>query len=356
MSTSYMGIPIKDRSKADICAALQGQEAEIVERFVALHAWARDRGMGLSALANASRINSSILSECFNGTYRGDYAAIGERIRVFFWREEQKALYGGLREFVETRLAKSLWAVFEKCRIIRRFQIVEGPEQVGKTRAAVEYAERNNSGRTVYAKLAGGTRSGCGDFIWDLAEVLGIPHSIKMREKRLRIRQTLTSCDLVIVDEAHLVYTWTAASQAEFWDYLRTDVHDDGARGVVLLATNCKMLKRLQEWRRASGYNIGQLLGRMRQDVVQIDPTEDITEEDVRALAERYYRPGAAVIRKLVWYATRERMGHYGALLDVLNEAWTKAKARRRQMDDETVVSVLEDAVKTAEGRKEIYE
>ncbi len=352
----YRGIPIKDRTEADIRAALAEQQPETTQAFVDLHAYARANKLGLTALAHQSHIPNSILSQCFNGSYdKGDYDAIGERIRDFFWRMEQKALYGGLREFKETQLCQGLWALFEKTRIIRRIQIIQGPEQVGKTRSAAEYSARNNSGRTVFVSLSGGTRHGSGDFIWTLAESMGIPYTAKLREKKLRIRQGLEACDLVIIDEAHLCFDWTPASQREFWNYVRTDIFANGARGVVFLATNADMLTGLQHWRRRVGYNVGQLLGRMRNEVMEIDPVEDITPEDVALLVSRYYKPGKRALAKLHDLATREQQGHFGLLDDIMNESWTRAKSEGRSLDDATVLDTARHILSQQSNHKDLY-
>jgi hypothetical protein len=347
---------IKDRAPEDIRAALKERDEDIVGAALKLAEYARKHSLGLTPLAHKSKIATSILSQYFNGRYAGDYGEIAKRIEKFFWDLGQKELYGGIREFVKTRLAAVLWSVFEKTRIVRRIQPVEGPEQVGKSRAAVEYAERNNTGRTVYIKLSGGTKSGCGDFIWDLAEILGLPYTIKLREKRLRIKHALVACDLVIVDEAHLVFSWADRAQMEFWDYLRTDAFDDGARGIVMLFTNQAMLSGLQPWRRRCKYNVGQLLGRMQLDPMVIVPGKDIVEDDVRALAERYYKPGRAVINRLHREAMKDQLGHFGLVIYILNESWSRAKARKTKLSDDIVTAVADETREMLKGRKELYE
>ena len=355
-----IGIALKDRDPADIRRALTaaGVEEEHADWFLKLHAYAcaQHPPLGLSALANRSRIGSSILSQCFSGSYPGDYAAIAERVKGFFWRLEQAALYGGLRQFCETSLAQAIWTLCDKTRVTRRIQWVRSPEQVGKTRSVVEYAARNNTGRTVYVKLGGGNQAGCNQFIWDLAEALEIPYSIKLAEKRVRIKHALASCDLLILDEVHLCWGWTDASLRMFFDYLRTDLHADGARGIVLVATNDDPMGSLQNFRRRARYNVGQLLGRMRNQICVIDPAEDITEEDVRLLVTRYYRPGAVAIRKLHDYACRPGLGHFGLIEDLMNEAWTLAKARKRALDDAAVLTVAEEVLGELKERKPLYE
>ena len=355
MTASIKGIPLKERSADDIRATLKDKDEEVLAQFLALHKYAQEQNLGVSALGHQSGIPSSIISQGFNGDYIGDYAAVAKRIETFFYRLDQKALYGGLRQFAETALAKTLWRVFEKTRIIRRIQIVQGPEQCGKTRAAVEYAHANNSGRTLYVKLAGGSKSGCGDFIWSLADSLGIPYTIKLREKRLRIQHALEPCDLIIIDEAHLIFSWTDQAQREFWDYIRTDIFSDGERGVVFLSTNSDVLKGIQDFRRRARYNIGQLLGRMHNDVITIDPADDITEDDVSLLVGRYYKHGKAALHMLTAMAQQEQLGHFGLIDDIMTEAWTRAKARKKDLCDEIVNAVANEVRDTLKGRKDLY-
>lgn len=353
---TLIGIPLKERSPDDIRQIFAGEEEEVTSQFISLHAYACKNHLGITALGHQTNIPPGVLSQCFNHNYPGDYSAYALRIDKFFWRLSQKDLYGGLRQFVETRLAKTLWNVFEKTRIIRRIQIIRSPEQLGKTRAATEYTTRNNSGRTVYTQLSGGTHYGCGDFIWNLAEQLGVPYSVKMREKRIRIKSALEACDLVIIDEAHLVWSWADSAGRDFWDYLRTDIFANGERGVVLIATNSDMLSELARFKKRAGYNVGQLLGRMRNEVLTIDPVEDITEEDVAALMARYYKPGAKAIREIHCHAQKEQLGHFGLVDDILNESWTRAKAKKRELTDEIVIATANEIIEELKGRKQLYE
>lgn len=353
---SLIGIPLKERSQDDIRRIFAGEDEDVVKQFLALHAYVCKHHLGISSLGQQTGIPAGVLSQCFNHSYNGDYSALAERVDKFFWRLGQKELYGGLRQFVETRLAKTLWTVFEKVRIIRRIQIVRSPEQLGKTRAATEYTTRNNTGRTIYTRLAGGSRQGCGDFIWNLADKLGVSYKASLKAKRIRIKEGLEACDLVIVDEAHLVWSWSDASARDFWDYLRTDIFADGERGVVLIATNSDMLTELARFRRRAGYNVGQLLGRMRNEVLTIDPVENVVEEDVAALMARYYKPGREAIRLLHSLAQREQLGHFGLVDDILNESWTRAKAKKRDLTDEVVIATAREIVEELKGRKTLYE
>jgi DNA transposition AAA+ family ATPase len=339
------GIPLKDRSPGDIERTLADKGEDVVNWALKLHKYAVEKHLGISQIAHQANIGSGILSPFFNGTYTGDFNAIAERIEQFFWRLEQKEKYGGLRQFVDTALSRALRDTFEKTRITRRIQLIESPEQCGKTRTGEVHTEENNSGRTKMTSLSGGARSSVSTFIWDWAERLGIPYSIKLAEKRVRIRQILATCDLVIIDELHLLWDWTPSAIADWLNYLRTDIHANGARGVVLMATNSDSLARLGSFRKRAGYNVGQLIGRMRNQPMRIDPAEDIIEADVRLLVERYFKPRAETVRKLHRMCIQEQLGHFGLLDDILNESWTRAKARKKDLSDEIVLATAEESL-----------
>jgi len=348
-------IPIAFRDPEEIRKSLAKQPAEIIQAFIDLQSYAKRTGLGLSALAGQTRISQGVLSPAFNGTYNGSYTNVAEKIIAFFRRVKAKEQYGEFRQFVELGLSRYLWAAFEKTAVIRKIQIVEGPEQCGKSRAGFEYHERNNHGRTPFVEISGGSISGVNDFIRKLGVACGIPYTIKLTEIKQRIRNNLESADLVIIDEAHLIWKWTQTGINQFLDYLRTDVYANGARGVVLLVTNEDFFSRLRDFKR-TGYNVGQLLGRMRAEAIKIDPAGDITEEDIKALIGRYYTPGKKAVAALHDIALRPQLGHFGLVLDVMSEAWADARKRKVELHDETVLAVAERIMERLRERKALYE
>jgi hypothetical protein len=348
-------IPIAEREPEDIRKTLTEkakQPAEIIQAFVDLQAYAKRTGLGLSALAGQSRISQGVLSPAFNGTYNGNYENVAEKIHAFFRRVKAKEQYGEFRQFVELRLSRYLWRTFEKTSVIRKIQVIESPEQCGKTRAAKEYRELND--RVIYTEIGGGSNCGVNDFIRGLGEACEISPAARLHEIKRRIRNNLESADLVIIDEAHLIWKWTRAAIGQFLDYLRTDVYANGARGVVLIATHEDFFNRLRDFKR-TGYNIGQLLGRMRAETIKIDPA-DITEDDIKMLIGRYYTPGKKTVADLHEIALRPQLGHFGLILDIMSEAWADARKRKAGLDDETVLAVAERIMERLRERKALYE
>jgi len=345
-------IPLAERDPEEIRKSLAKQPAEIIQAFLDLQAYAKRTGIGLGALAGQTRISQGVLSPAFNGTYNGNYGNVVEKIHAFFRRVKAKEQYGEFRQFVELRLSKYLWGAFEKTSIIRKIQVIESPEQCGKTRAAREYRERNAG--VIYVEIGGGSNCGVNDFIRGLGEACEISPAARLHEIKRRIRNNLESADIVIIDEAHLIWKWTRAGIGQFLDYLRTDVYANGARGVILIATHENFFDRLRDFKR-TGYNVGQLLGRMRAEAIQIAPS-DITEEDIKTLIGRYYTPGKKAVAELHALALRPQLGHFGLVLDVMSEAWADARKRKVELHDETVLAVAERIMERLRERKALYE
>jgi hypothetical protein len=349
-------IPLAERDADDVRAALDGKPAEAVEQWMRLHTYAKANHIGIAQLAAQTRISTAVLSSGFAGTYIGDYEAQAENIQSFFRRLENKDRYGDIRRFVELNLTQYLWLVFDKTSVNRRIQIVEGPEQCGKSKAAQEYCARNNHGRTAYVQLSGGAVNGVNDFIRQLGSacIKGMGTTAKLCEIKRQLREALEGTELVIIDEGHLIWKWSAQAQSAFFDFLRTDVHNNGRCGVVLISTNEDFLDRLNRFRR-SGYNIGQILGRMRNETIRIQPEEHIVQEDVRELVKRYYEPGAKAVNLLHGIAIKPQLGHFGLILDVMNEAWILARRKKTALSDEIVVEVANRIVAGMKARKEMY-
>lgn len=351
--------PIADRDpegiRAELAAAHVSDNA--IRQFLKLRDYAAEHdGMGLGKLADKIRLTPGVLSECFNGKYPGNYDNVAKLIERFFRREANRQKYGQLQSFVDLQLTEYLWSVFEQISIVKRIQPIEGPEQCGKSRAAVEYAARNPD-NTVYVDISGGSTNGLTDFIRKLAEACGIASNIKLCEMKLRIRTYLQGVDLLLIDEHHLAWKWNAAAIQAYLDYLRTDLFNNGRTGIVLIQTNDDFYGQLKRIRR-TGHNVGQLVGRMRSEPINLG-SDMIVLDDVKALVSRYYpegkEPGEKTLRRLYDMAVQPRMGHYGLLLDVMNRAWIRANARKEPLSDKIVESLADATAAAVAKSKELY-
>jgi len=246
--------------------------------------------------------------------------------------------------------------VFEKTRYNRRIQIIQSEEQLGKTRAAREYAVRHNGGRTIMVTLQPpGASNGFGLFLRSLARAMDITSDHrKLMEVRFAIQGRLATCDLVIIDEFHLVAKWADRAIEALLDFIRINLHADGERGVVLIATNSDVMSLLNEFRRRARYNLGQLLGRMCNQVLELYPDE-IPTADVKLLVERYYHAKRETLTKLYDICTRKKLGHFGLLDDILSRAWADAQVGGKKVTDRLVLQVAQETMEDIGKRQELY-
>lgn len=356
-------VEIKDRtdqaiSSALATAGLEGDDhASVLAKLCALRDYARAEDIGLKELAARSRISTSALSQLFAGVYPGSYTGRAQAIDKFLVDLEKIRIFGGRDDFLPLEITRAWWRMFEQTRYNRRIQIVQSPEQLGKSRAAREYTARNNGGRTNMVTLQpGGSSNPFGVFLRDLAAALrlSIDHR-KIIDIRYAVRSALAVCDLLILDEVHLIEHWPDKAVRDLLDYVRIELHADGARGVVLIATNSDLVTLLDTFRRRTRYNLGQLLGRMCNDVRTLDPS-DVPYADVEALAHRYWRARKATVNKLYDVVTRPRRGHLGLLLDILNRCWTDSQLDRLPITDEHVLDRVRDTLENLKTRKDLYQ
>jgi hypothetical protein len=347
--TEAIGIPVAQRTEAQIRAAFKTEEPSVANEFVRLWAHMRKHNIGLTKIERGFKISSGILSQCFNNRYPGVRAEIAERINAVFYRMEQNAKYAGLSQFMPTQLSRVLFGVYEKTRITRRIDTIQGPEQCGKTRSGKEYAEQNNHGRTRFTEMRASMAT-LNDFIhgWPTTWALAPRSSCAIRSSGFAIH--LVDCDLLIIDEVHLVFKWPVQQICGFFDYVRTDLFANGERGIVLQATDDREIE--SSWTASTssvgqaGTTLGSCSGAWAAAPYHIDGTDDIrkkTSRSGRALLQARPRRPAPLTR----IAHAERGGRLGRVLEVVSNAWTKAKARNKDLTDEHVVAEIE-AVETS--------
>lgn len=357
MTTPAKTEAIIGRTDEQIRRDLKDQPEDTIQLLLKVRDYARKHSLGLKGLAQQTGIPTGTLSQIFSGSYPGDMQNQADRILKFFHDLEMKRVFGGCRDFVETKIAKSLWKLYDKTRYNRRIQIIQSPEQLGKSRAARVYTERNNGGRTVMVTLQpGGTNNGFSLFIRDLADALGYStDKKKLIEIRLQIKNRLHRCDLLIIDEWHMINTWGDEAIRAMWDYLRIYLHADGERGIILQATNSDVLTQLDNFRKRSRYNVGQLMGRMSSRRVEELHPDDIPLDDVKLLVERYLKARSTTVKKLYDLAIRPRLGHLGLIDAILADAWADAQLEKKDLTDERILAAAQETLEDLETRKDLY-
>ena len=358
------GVELQERSDAMIDAAIAeaarsnpavDERREWVRQILlAIRDYAAQSGLGLKGVATqVPRMSFSALSEIFNGKYKGDVLARCQRLANFLAAREKARIYGRQTDYVPTRIGQGIERLIERTKYNRRIQALQSPEQLGKTRIAREYARREDS-RTVLITLQdSGTANPFSLFQRDLAEACGISvDHAKALDVRFAIRSYMACVDLVIIDEFHKLADWPDRQVKALLDFIRTELHADGERGVLLIATHTDIRVLLGGFARRADYNMGQFVGRMCNDDADIDPA-DIPEDDVAALVGRYYAAGKRTLRKLHELAIRPNLGHFGLVLDILDQAWTDCRLSDKTMSDELVEEFMRIALDSIRAREE---
>jgi hypothetical protein len=343
------GVEIRERTDEMIAQAvdrydLDGARQDVYHAMIGLRDYAREHSLGVKPLSARMRgMSMSVISEMFGGTYRGNMLLRGRAIQKFLAGEAKRRIYGGVDQFIETDIARHIWMLCEQTRYNRRIQILQSPEQLGKTRALDEYTHRNNSGRTLMITL----KQGCGSrpmtiFIRDLAIACGVEsvQGNKLVNLRYHIREALAVCDLVILDEFHAIRSWPERDISDLLDFMRVELNADRKRGVLVCSTNDDVMGLLDWFRRRTRYNLGQLLGRMCNDIREIR-ADEIPIGDIEALVSRYYKPARRTIAALAEVVTREGSGHFGLLSDVMDRVWSDCQLRSVAVTDDLVMSEL---------------
>lgn len=138
--------------------------------------------------------------------------------------------------FIETRLTKAIWRLLHRVRKWHRLTCIFGESQIGKTVGITEYTRNNNHGLTILVRMP--TRGAIGNFMEELARVLGIPTQQKHGELRRRLIESFDESMLLIVDEAHqcMMSSYSSRSLATL-EFIR-EIHDRRKCGVCLVGTN----------------------------------------------------------------------------------------------------------------------
>lgn len=363
--SAHVTTEIRERTDDMIAAALAaGGVTPAPDELAALHAvrdYAAAHSLSSRDIAARMRMSNSAISLVFNGKYGAGLSGFAAKARAWLDRESKTSTYGGRREFVATGLAHDLMVVFEKTRYNRRIQPIQSPEQLGKSTAAREYVRRNSDHAVLVTLQPEGLSSGFGTFLRTLSDRLGYPpENVKTCDLRSQIDKHLAGIELVIIDEFHLAASWKPSQLRGLLDYVRVNIQADGQRGVVLVATvpdhaevDTSVMRILDDVRRKTRYNLGQLYGRMTSSVLDLS-SGDITPADVSALVERYYHPGKDCLAQLYRAATRDGLGHLGLIDSCLCDAASEAKVDGVPITDALVIRVLTqqlDDIRVRESR-----
>jgi DNA transposition AAA+ family ATPase len=195
---------------------------------------AREHNWNLGRLAKQTGISTTTLHRLFRGEYGADEATACAKLarsRESFRESSDNP------DFIETSLAKRMFAIFDKTRALRNVSILWGPMGIGKTEIIREYYRQNNSGRTAWVRFPTGATFAF--FVSHIASSIGVASRGKsVFEQRQKIIRILSAGQrLLIIDELHQAFLTTRTDTAvKCCEFLR-EISDEAACGLSLVGT-----------------------------------------------------------------------------------------------------------------------
>jgi len=239
----------------------------------------KDKSWSLAKLQHAAGVSTTTLSRVFRGVYGAEIESVIatlERAKLTYEEAVDNP------DFIETSLARRLFATFDKTRALGNVSIVWGKMGIGKTCIATEYQRLNNHGKTLLVRFPTGATFAF--FVAHVAKACGIStRSQSQLQQRERIYQVLAAGKrLLIVDELHQAFLTTRSDTAvKCCEFLR-EIIDVSGCGLVLMGT-----KLLQE-SVFSGPHKEALAQLVDRGTVQIPLPDKATKTDVKAFLAHY--------------------------------------------------------------------
>lgn len=177
----------------------------------------------------------STISRLFACNYGASVAAICDRIERYKRSLEERGSANDM-PFVETSISRAVEKVCKAAWLSQSVAFIWGESQTGKTYALRHYQATHNHGQTKFIRIPTAATIQIAASV--IARACAVAHESDWSKLRGRIMKAVDSQNLVIVDEAHQLFTTAADKQAKkVLEFLR-EVHDLSGCGLVLCMTN----------------------------------------------------------------------------------------------------------------------
>lgn len=245
-------------SQDNIRANCSAYPPEILDLLINAFLWCTDPRHLMSKADFAHRIGASdnLLYKIYTGRYRNEEGKqllpapeMLSTIRHFLDLEKER-FDSGRNEFVMTPTAKRVATACELARESNSIVFLWGPSHIGKTWALENYAAVKNHGRTPYVRM--GAASGVSNMIKRISLKLGISDRTNTEDLTERIKNSLTSDSILLVDEFHLLFNTIQPRSADCCIETLRGIHDETRCGMVWSFTI------LDEMRARSGVTLQQ--------------------------------------------------------------------------------------------------
>jgi len=247
-------------------------------RWLHGHYW--DSGKSLGEIGKLIGYDGGNVSKLFHGKYEGDLDAVVKSINRYRKLTEERASVNRA-PYIETQLYREIEEACQMALTYQKIVHIYGESQVGKTAALTHYAEKHNHGETIMVKVpAGGSMIA---FCTAMATQLRMNPATKLAHLQPNIIRSITSRNLVLIDEAHRIFQARSYSgqTMKTADFIR-DMQEDTGCGLVLCGTNV-----FREQMRDKGWE--QYLKQFTRRPVMRKQLPDIPQRaDLNAFARHY--------------------------------------------------------------------
>lgn len=207
-------------------------QAKTVKRFWKYY-W--DNSLTLATAADLIDRDDSTLGEIFRGQYGARPDHVIEAMGEFLELQEKRDAAPKVR-FVETGLAKRIFMLCDRTRVLQKMSFIIGETHVGKTEPLMEYERRNNHGKTIYTRCPsdGSVKA----YAEGLAVRFGISTKTSRSAMKAMIMKEFRADMLLIVDElsACIQHNPTAKRRVQIMEFVR-EIFDRTKCSVVGCAT-----------------------------------------------------------------------------------------------------------------------
>jgi len=288
-----------------------------------------DKRYSDSAAARAMGTSPAVFSQWMNGRYKGDNAAIEEKVLTWLRSIEERRLHDqelpGSPGFVDTPTSRRIHGTLVYAQAAADLVVVYGEAGVGKSETARHYQEHHPN---VWIATMTPACAGAGSAIEEIADELGVtgnfsrPHHV-WREVVKRLRGTE---GLLIVDEAQQL-------SLQGHEIVRS-LHDATGIGIAIVG-NPSVYTRMTGSTRAASY--AQIFGRIGKRC----GIKGSTADDAAAIAKAWGVSGKPEIETV--HQIARKPGGIRVASKTLRMACLIARQRQKDIDDEAIRQAYSD-------------
>lgn len=224
--------------RANISHCTPDKRAIIVDCFL----WCIQNNVTKAEFARGIGSSDNTLYKIITGKYTNPHS--GERLEISAkmaedmrrWLDNEKAKAATESAFLLTPTAKRVFQACDLAKESRTPVFLTGPSHIGKTTALLEWAKRNNHGRTIYVRME--AAGGLGRVMQVICERVGQSPKCSRDKMRNGLYNALSSDMTLLIDEFHLLlHTYRIGSFIECAEFIR-DIYDKVQCGIVLSMTD----------------------------------------------------------------------------------------------------------------------